>query len=194
MPSSEITRRAFLRSSGQLAQASCVALTLPLLLSACSKAATARLNGEPFLILDETQALEYAAIASRIVPSDESPGATEAGVVYFIDRVIGEASAEDQAVLAAGLTQLQAESYSQHGQSFFHELAHTQQDAMLGQIEQTPFFGTVRFLVVAGMFALPEYGGNRGEIGWELIGFEDRHAWLPPYGFYDADYAAKGGE
>ncbi|MFT5048613.1 MAG: hypothetical protein ACI8UP_005617, partial [Porticoccaceae bacterium] len=38
----------------------------------------------------------------------------------------------------------------------------------------------------------PEYGGNRDNIGYQLIGFEDRHAWQAPYGFYDADYAQRG--
>ena len=42
------------------------------------------------------------------------------------------------------------------------------------------------------MFSLPEYGGNRDKVGYELIGFEDRHAWQSPYGYYDADYAERG--
>jgi hypothetical protein len=42
------------------------------------------------------------------------------------------------------------------------------------------------------MFSLPEYGGNKDELGWQLIGFEDRHVWTQPYGFYDADHLAKG--
>ena len=44
----------------------------------------------------------------------------------------------------------------------------------------------------AGLFAAPEYGGSGGEVGNALIGFEDRHVWQPPYGYYDADYAEKG--
>ena len=40
-------------------------------------------------------------------------------------------------------------------------------------------------LTQAGMFALPEYGGNRDHKGWELIGFEHQHVWQPPFGYYD---------
>jgi gluconate 2-dehydrogenase gamma chain len=46
----------------------------------------------------------------------------------------------------------------------------------------------VHFLTVAGMFALPGYGGNRDKLGWALLGFEDHHAWQPPFGYYDAAY------
>ncbi len=35
------------------------------------------------------------------------------------------------------------------------------------------------------MFALPSYGGNRDKAGWHLIGFDDRHFWQPPFGYYD---------
>jgi gluconate 2-dehydrogenase gamma chain len=42
------------------------------------------------------------------------------------------------------------------------------------------------------MFSLPRYGGNKNKLGYELIGFDDQHAWAPPFGFYDADYTARG--
>ena len=38
------------------------------------------------------------------------------------------------------------------------------------------------------MFTLPAYGGNRDRVGWKLIGFEDTHAFYPPFGYYDRDY------
>ena len=42
----------------------------------------------------------------------------------------------------------------------------------------------------AGMFANPEYGGNRDKIGWKLLGFDDRFFWQQPFGYYDRDEAA----
>ena len=35
---------------------------------------------------------------------------------------------------------------------------------------------------------MPAYGGNRDGVGWKLIGFEDRHVFQPPFGYYDRDY------
>ena len=50
------------------------------------------------------------------------------------------------------------------------------------------FFQTMRYLTLAGMFSHPNHGGNRDKLGWQLLGFEDRHSWQPPFGHYDAGY------
>ncbi len=87
---------------------------------------------------------------------------------------------------------LQALAQSRYASATFHNLTAQQQDLLLTEIEGGEFFRNMRFMTIAGTFTLPEYGGNRDQIGWKLIGFEDRHMWMSPYGFYDADYAAKG--
>ena len=71
-------------------------------------------------------------------------------------------------------------------------MTEAQQDKLLKQAENTAFFSTIRYLVIAGMFALPDYGGNKDSVGYDLIGFDDRHSWFSPYGYYDADYLEKG--
>jgi hypothetical protein len=43
-------------------------------------------------------------------------------------------------------------------------------------------------LTVAGLLALPSYGGNENRSGWKLVGFVDQHVWSPPFGHYDKDY------
>lgn len=73
----------------------------------------------------------------------------------------------------------------------FSALGFKQQTEVLRGIDQTPFFGAVRFLTVAGMFANPSYGGNKGEVGWRLIGFNGAHANRPPFGYYDAKYGKR---
>ena len=50
----------------------------------------------------------------------------------------------------------------------------------------------LRYLTIAGMFALPEYGGNRNLVGDQLVGFDDHLGWTIPFGYYDADYMEKG--
>ncbi len=42
------------------------------------------------------------------------------------------------------------------------------------------------FLTHCGMFAMPSRGGNRDRSGWALLGFDNQHAWQPPFGYYDA--------
>ena len=94
--------------------------------------------------------------------------------------------------LREGLAELQAASLTRYGTATFYILSPDQQDSLLRAIETTPFFETMRYLTIAGMFTMPALGGNRNEVGWQLIGFEDRHVWQPPYGYYDADYMENG--
>ena len=69
----------------------------------------------------------------------------------------------------------------------FADLADSEQIAILETVDQEPYFGLIQFATVVGMFSHPKYGGNKDRMGWELLGFEDRHAWQPPFGHYDAE-------
>lgn len=188
----QLSRRAFLRASSDAARGSCLVLTMPMILTACRRAEEAVINEEEFLNLSEEEVAEYAAIAARIIPTDETPGATEAGVIYFIDQVLGHGREQERLILQEGLRELQAATALKPSASYFHELDELQQDHLLLEFEDTEFFGTIRYLTIAGMFSSPEYRGNRDNIGFDLLGFEDRHAWASPYGYYDADYVDKG--
>lgn len=187
-----LSRREFLQSTGNAVRGSCIALTLPMILASCNRANEARFNNEDFQSLTEEEALEFDAIVSRIIPTDETPGATEAGVVYFLDNVLSDGREEEFAELRDGLRELQTAAALTFGADYFYQLEAEQQDQLLTEIENTEFFSTMRYLTIAGMFSLPEYGGNRENIGHQLIGFDDQHVWQPPFGFYDADYLEKG--
>ena len=89
-----------------------------------------------------------------------------------------------------GLTGFQAQCARHHpGTAQFADLSFDDQTVYLKHMEHTPFFGNMRFLTVLGLLALPSYGGNAGRLGWKLVGFVDQHAWQPPFGHYDAEYA-----
>lgn len=193
MTRSILNRRQFFSLSAEAARNSLILLSAPAILSACSRATTSRLEGEDFQILSAIEANEFDAISARIMPSDDSPGAMEAGVIYFMDTVLNDDREAELAVLRTGLSELQASANAAHGVDYFHELSAEQQDDLLREIEQGQFFGTLRFLTIAGMFSLPEYGGNQNYIGYEVIGYDNRHAWAPPFGFYD-DQANGGGQ
>lgn len=186
------SRRIFLSGTSDAARGSCIVLTLPMVLAACSRSNQARLDSAALQTLGEEEALEFSAIAARIIPSDDLPGATEAGVIYFIDTVLADNRGAEYAIMQAGLKNLQQAVSSNYNSNFFHLLEVDQQDALLRDIEQSEFFSTIRFLTIAGTFSHPDYGGNREQVGNRLLGFDDRHAWQPPFGAYDADYAEKG--
>ena len=192
MKQRQMSRRAFLNAGGDAAKGSCIILTMPMILTACGQANDARTSNNDFQLLSEEEVLEYSAISARIIPSNGTPGATEAGVIYFIDSVVADSREVEHQILKDGLATLQSEGAAQFGVASFYLLKDEQQDQLLRQIESSEFFNTIRFLTVAGMFSSPEYGGNRDKVGFELLGFTDQHAWQPPFGFYDADYAEKG--
>jgi gluconate 2-dehydrogenase gamma chain len=193
MSPNQFSRRAFLQTTSTLAKGSFIVLAAPSILAACKQADEAINSEAPeFATLTEIEARELRAIAARIIPSDDTPGAEEAGVIYFIDAVLGDDRDEQYRAVREALREVQYSAALKFSASYFADLAPAQQDELLTDIETTPFFATIRYLTIAGMFSLPSYGGNKNKLGYELIGFDDQHAWAPPFGFYDADYAERG--
>jgi Gluconate 2-dehydrogenase subunit 3 len=142
-----------------------------------------------YTLLGPADAADVEALTSQIIPSDESPGAREAAVTFFIDRALASFFAHWQPGFLQGLARFQAAVRAAHPQSTsFAALPAEQQIEFLHTIDTTPFFDQARLLTVCGMFCSPAYGGNRDGIGWKLLGFEDQHLFEPPFGYYDRDY------
>jgi gluconate 2-dehydrogenase gamma chain len=191
----ELSRRQFLAGLSTAAKGSLIVLSLPAILTACRQAneqnPTASADAQ-YTILSNDLAIELDAISARIVPTDDTPGAREAGSVRFMDVVLADGRQDQLTILQTGMVELNASASREFGVSSFAALSETQQDALLTAIQTTPFFSTVRFLSVASLFALPQYGGTGPDVGYNLIGMTHAHAYMPPFGYYDADYAARG--
>jgi gluconate 2-dehydrogenase subunit 3-like protein len=137
-------------------------------------------------VLSEAEAREIEALAAQIVPTDRTPGAREAGVIYFIDRALGTFDAGKRAVYTEGLGQAQDKRRELFpGSQSIAALQPDQQIRLLHAIESTEFFDQLRTHTIVGFFGNPSYGGNRDQAGWKLIGFEDTHHFEPPFGYYD---------
>lgn len=181
------TRREFVARCGGLLGGGWLALGLPALatLQACSREASSR--DEPLAVLDGAEAAALTAFAARILPSDELPGAVEAGVPHFVDRALGTLYPEHRALMGSGLADLDRRArLADPRAAGFASLPPAGQDAVIREVEATPFFRTARMLVVAGMFSDPSHGGNRDGVGWHLLGMEHGGSHLPPFGHYDA--------
>ncbi|HEV8453958.1 MAG TPA: gluconate 2-dehydrogenase subunit 3 family protein, partial [Gemmatimonadales bacterium] len=124
---------------------------------------------------------------------DGTPGAKEAGVILFIDKSLATFAAPQKDFMLGALADLNKKITAKWpGTTSFSALTAAQQDEYLKSIEQTPFFGQTRFASCVGMFGNPSYGGNQGEAGWKLLGFESHGIYQPPFGYYDAE-VRKGG-
>jgi gluconate 2-dehydrogenase gamma chain len=185
------SRRSFLLSSGGALGAGWLALHWPALSAAAAHAheTAAGRADRSFKILNAAQARDVEAIAAQIVPSGDTPGAREAGVVYFIDHVHAGPYAGSRDEFLAGLAAFQDDfAQRQPDAGSFADLDAAAQLAHLKSVEATPFFGRMKFLTLLGLLALPSYGGNADKLGWKLVGFVDQHGWSPPFGHYDRDY------
>jgi len=186
------SRRDFIQASGSMLAGALAGINLPVLLGLGESAAVARDREEAFKILQPDEAADLEAICAQIIPSDGTPGAREAGVIYFIDGAMAAMFAGMLPDLRKGLIGLNGKIAGDGRR--FAQLSDAEQHALLQQEQDTGFFGMVRFLTLAGMFSLPEYGGNRDHVGWKMIGFDHRHAWSPPFGYYDARYGQGGSD
>jgi len=185
---SDLNRRRFLLSGLRGAGGTWAALHWPAILAAAEHAAHAREAVPPakLEVLSAEQATEIEAAASRIIPSDETPGAREAGVIYFIDRALATFAAANRNDYAKGLPVLQAKTQEMFPNTRrFSQATPDQQDAVLKALEGQPVFELIRDHTVMGFLADPARGGNRGKIGWKLMGFDDSPAFAPPFGYYD---------
>lgn len=140
-----------------------------------------------FETLDRATAPEIEAIASQIIPGGDSPGAREAGVIYFIDRALSTFAADQREAYRTGMAGVQEKRKALFPASTsIAGLTAEQQIELVRSIEKTEFFELLRTHTVLGFLGNPSYGGNRGKAGWKLIGFDDRMVFEPPFGYYDA--------
>ena len=180
----KLSRRDFLNSAGAISSISCLRIAAPALVTLSQAACSAKEQRAAFETLREAEAADFSAIAARIIPTTDTPGATEAGVIYFIDRAFGEEQSGSLGFARSHLDELNA---TLPDGTRFADLDETKQDALLTNIENNGFFALMRVMTVFGFFAMSSYGGNMDHIGWDLIGFKGHHgAWENPFGHYDA--------
>jgi len=140
----------------------------------------------PLRFFTAEEAKVVAAACERIFPSDAlGPGATEAGVVIYIDRQLAGPYGRDKYRYTKGPW---VESVPEHGYQGkenpqetyrqglnnlgnFTSLSVEEQNKKLTEIERTHFFQLLRAHTIEGMFCDPMHGGNAGLIGWQLIGY-----------------------
>ena len=189
-PSLKSSRRSFLGSSAATLGAGWLMANWPQVKAAAHAAHENAASGDAaaFKFLSADEAVDVEAVTAQIIPSGATPGAREAHVVHFIDLALADFFAAQADDFRKGLAEFRSGCQNANSGAAFVTLSDEQQRAYLTKVERTPFFGWLRFLTIAGLLASPKYGGNHDGVGWQLIGFEDRHVFEPPFGYYDKDY------
>jgi hypothetical protein len=106
----DTSRRSFLQTGVALAGGSVLRFTTPGLAALSSAAYANQQVGARFQVLSAAEAREFEAIAARILPATDTPGAREAGVVWFFDQAFGTFNAGNLEFARAGMKEFQASS------------------------------------------------------------------------------------
>jgi gluconate 2-dehydrogenase gamma chain len=208
--SSPFDRRTFLVRGAAGFSAAWLVAHMPAMASAAAHARAAVSSPDPvkFDFFTSEEAAEVEAIASRVIPSDETPGAKEAGVVYFIDRALATFASDAQKTYREGLPELQAVVSEKFPEvKKFSAATAEQQDAVLEELGKSDqgsngrrrgrggsnsqtLFETLRFHTIAGFLIDPDSDrrGNRDGVGWKVIGRDREHMFQPPFSLVDKDY------
>jgi gluconate 2-dehydrogenase gamma chain len=155
---------------------------------AVAAAATAAACARPdsrWRVLTEAEAATLAAACDQIVPPDEDPGASAAGVVTFVDRQLATRRKKDLPLWRDGIRGLDATARRRHGRPFA-ELPFEAQTAVLRDVEKGAveaadwagvepggFFGRLRSYTMMGFYGDPRHGGNKDRVSWKMLGLPD---------------------
>jgi gluconate 2-dehydrogenase gamma chain len=169
LPATPITRRFFLRLTSVSLLASPLFEPLPLLPGT-------------WRFFDATEAQTIDALCERIIPVDQDPGASWAGVVHYIDRKLAGYFRRHQRLYRLGLQGLHESSLALFGKAFI-DLTPAQQDELLAKLEsnQAPgntwkqisaseFFNRLVEHTIQGFYGGPRHGGNRDAVSWLMLG------------------------
>lgn len=121
-------------------------------------------TGKP-AYLDAKQFETAAAIAERILPRTDTPGARDVGVPAFIDLMYGKYLSDDEkGAFNRGLAEVEAESVRANRRSFA-QLSPSEQDSQLRRIaaaqkQEKSFFHQMRELTLLGYFTSEPVGKN----------------------------------
>jgi len=142
-------------------------------------------QSNPWRFFTAEEAKCVIALCEQIIPEDEhGGGATEAGVIFYIDRQLIAVFDYDQAVYQQGISGLQASSLEIHGKRFETLDMNTQHEfltgleagelpeAHWGNLDQRRFFNLAIQHCLQGFYGSPRHGGNKNYMSYQMMGLD----------------------
>ena len=114
------------------------------------------------------------AVVDCLIPPDDFPGAYDAGVCDYLERLLQTDLAAQADFFREGIDAIDAEALARFAQPFA-ELSQSEQNATLVAIEAASprFFEMLVSTTAEGYYSEPQQGGNRGGVSWAMTGFEN---------------------
>ena len=125
-------------------------------------------------LLNEGDAATLAAICNQIIPADDFPSASQAGVLTYIDLQLTGPYRRHQKTYREGLKQAKELSRSRFGVGLAQASAQ-QQFQIVSALEKDnkAFFELVRAHTMQGFYGTPRHGGNRDAVSWHMLGLDE---------------------
>jgi gluconate 2-dehydrogenase gamma chain len=125
-------------------------------------------------LLHDHEAATLAAICDQIIPADDFPSASQAGVISYIDLQLMGHYRRHRKTYREGLRQVDELSRSRFGLDLAAASAPEQFEIVstLAKDNQ-PFFDLVRAHTMQGYYGTPRHGGNRDAVSWRMLGLDE---------------------
>ena len=124
--------------------------------------------------LRENDAATLAAICDQIIPADDFPSASQAGVLTYIDLQLNGPYRRHKKAYLEGLKQANAMSASRFGVDLARASAQQQFEIVSAlERENRPFFDLVRAHTMQGYYGSPRHGGNRDAVSWRMLSLDE---------------------
>ncbi len=162
-------RRTFLKTLGALYGS-------VLLLPGCSPRSLS-----PYRVFTSEEGDCLTALCEQVIPADYDPGATDAGVIHFIDKLLAERFPHLLATYQQGVRALDASCREMFGQPFAGLTADRQIEVMQAmetgklpeghwqEVRSSAFFSQVVRHTMMGFYGPPRHGGNRNYVSYRMM-------------------------
>jgi len=132
----------------------------------------------PLETFSREEARIVEALCDQVIPADDSPGAKQAGVLYYIDRQLAGPLQRFQPAYHEGLSRLRDACHDRTGRDFpdlpFPEQTKFLEDMETGHEERLiSFWRMVIDHTMQGFYGSPAHGGNKNEVSWDMLGIRD---------------------
>lgn len=124
--------------------------------------------------LSEAEARTLAALCDQIIPADDFPSASQAGVLHFIDRQLVRHYEQYRRAYRDGLRRVDKACRAKYSAELASLLPEQQLAiAVATEHDQPEFFELVRRHTMQGYYGSPRHGGNRAAVSWRMLGLDE---------------------
>jgi gluconate 2-dehydrogenase gamma chain len=163
----KLTRRKFIQAAGALSGSI-------LLLPSCAPCS-------PYRVFSPGEAECLIALCEQIIPADRDPGATDAGVIHFIDKLLHERFPHLLPLYRQGIAALEASCGKLHAAPFaalpparqteVMKLMETDAlpEAYWAGLKASAFFRQLVRNTMQGFYGPPRHGGNKNYASYRML-------------------------